>query len=375
MDGGFIAPANPRASYLAQREAIDAAIARVLDGGSYILGPEVEAFERAFASFIGVRAAIGVANGTDALVLALRALGVGPQDYVATVSHTAVATVAAIELAGARPLLVDIDATMTMDPKSLERAFLTPPGRIAAVLPVHLYGHAADLEGIGALARRFGARVVEDCAQSHGATLGFCRLGGWGDIAAFSFYPTKNLGALGDGGAVVTDDEELAARVRMLREYGWRERHLSEMPGLNSRLDPLQAAILGVKLARLDADAARRRAIAARYDHGLAAAARLTLPSRRPGTAPVFHQYVVRHPERDSLRAALARRQVGTLVHYPVPVHLQPAYRGRLALAPGGLAESERAAAEVLSLPIYPELEPDAVERVIAAICDFVAAD
>jgi dTDP-4-amino-4,6-dideoxygalactose transaminase len=365
-DDNFIPQTDPKAGYLARRAAIDAAIARVLASGRYILGPEVEAFERAFASFLGVRAAVGVASGTDALVLALRALGAGAEDYVATVSHTAVATVAAIELAGARPLLIDIDpATMTMDPASLERAFAAPPGRIAVVLPVHLYGQAADLDAIGALARRHGARVLEDCAQCHGARLDGRRLGSFGDAAAFSFYPTKNLGALGDAGMVATGDEALAQRVREFREYGWRDRYVSAVPGDNSRLDPLQAAVLSVKLATLDADNGRRQAIAARYDAGLAGTA-LTLPARR--SDHVFHQYAVRHRARDAVRAALEARRIGTLVHYPVPVHLQPAYRGRLAVAPGGLPESERAAAEVLSLPIYPELEPAAVDCVIAAL-------
>ena len=365
-DDDAIPQTDPKAGYLAQRAAIDAAVARVLASGRYVLGPEVDSFERAFSSFLGVRAAVGVASGTDALVLALRALGVASEDYVATVSHTAVATVAAIELAGARPLLVDIDpATMAMDPSSLERAFAAPPGRIAVVLPVHLYGQAADLHGICALARRHGARVLEDCAQCHGARLDGQRLGSVGDAAAFSFYPTKNLGAMGDAGLVATDDEALARRVRELREYGWREGYVSAVPGANSRLDPLQAAVLSVKLAALDADNARRRAIAARYDAGLAGTA-LTLPVRR--FDHVCHQYVVRHRARDAVRAALEVRRIGTLVHYPVPAHLQPAYRGRLAVAPGGLPESERAAAEVLSLPIYPELRPDAVDRVIAAL-------
>ena len=367
-DDDFIPPADPRAGYHAHRAAIDAAVARVLDSRSYILGPEVEAFERAFAAFIGCRHAIGVASGTDALVLALKALDLRPDDYVATVSHTAVATVAAVELAGARPLLVDVDpATLTLDPASLARAFAAPPGRIAAIVPVHLYGQAADLDAILALARQHGARVVEDCAQCHGARLGTRRLGSCGDIAAFSFYPTKNLGGAGDGGMVTTGDDGLAARVAALRQYGWGERYVSDIPGMNSRLDPLQAAILGVKLAHLDTDNARRAAIAAHYDAGLAASG-LTLPARRGAASHVFHQYVVRHPSRDALRAALAARAVGTLIHYPVPVHAQPAYRGRTAVAPGGPGESERAAATVLSLPIFPELGEERAQRVVAAL-------
>jgi len=370
MVGAPIPQTDPKAGYLAARDAIDAAIARVLTGGAYILGPEVENFERDFAAFIGCRHAVGVASGTDALVLALRALAPAADDYVATASHTAVATVAAIELAGARPLLVDIEqSTMTLDPAALERALAQAPGRVVAIVPVHLYGQAADLDTIVAVARRHGARIVEDCAQCHGAMLGHKRLGSIGDMAAFSFYPTKNLGAIGDGGMVVTNDDALAERVASLRQYGWRERYVSDIPGFNSRLDALQAAILGVKLGRLDADNARRQAIAARYDAALAASG-LALPVRRAGATHVFHQYVVRHPRRDELREALRRRAIGTLVHYPVPVHAQAAYRGRVAIGPDGLGESERAAREVLSLPIYPELAADAVERVAAALGD-----
>jgi dTDP-4-amino-4,6-dideoxygalactose transaminase len=358
---------DPRAGYIAARAEIDAAVARVLDSGSYILGPEVEAFERDFAAFIGCRHGVGVASGTDALVLALKALALAPDDYVVTVSHTAVATVAAIELAGARPLLVDIDAaTMTLDEACLARALEVPPGRIAAIVPVHLYGQAADLGAILALARRHGVRVVEDCAQSHGARLDGRRLGSFGDLAAFSFYPTKNLGAFGDGGMVVTDDPALAARVEELRQYGWRERYVSATAGINSRLDPLQAAILGVKLHRLDADNAARAAVAALYDAGLAQT--VALPTRRAGGTHVFHQYVVRHARRDALREALRRSGIGTGIHYPVPVHLQPAYAGRIAIGPGGLAESERAASEVLSLPIYPQLGAADARRVVAAL-------
>jgi dTDP-4-amino-4,6-dideoxygalactose transaminase len=369
----FIPQADPRAGYLAHRAAIDAAVARVLAGGSYILGAEVEAFEQAFAAYIDCRHGVGVGSGTDALVLALKALQLAPDDYVATVSHTAVATVAAIELAGARPLLVDIEpATMTLDPASLEAAFARPPGRIAAVIPVHLYGQAADLDAIVPLARAHGARVVEDCAQAHGARLDGRRLGSIGDIAAFSFYPTKNLGGFGDGGMVVSDDAELAARVRSLREYGWRDRYVSDIAGMNSRLDPIQAAILAAKLAWLDADNVLRQSVARRYDAGLATST--LLPPAKTRGEHVFHQYVVRHPRRDDLREALRRLGVGTLVHYPVPVHLQPAYRGRIAIAPGVLRECEGAAATVLSLPLYPELDAARQESVIAALNESVRA-
>jgi len=359
----------PLAAYRAARARIDRAVARVLASGRYILGSEVEAFEREFAAYIGCRHAVGVGSGTDALVLALRALALPPGTQVATVSHTAVATVAAIELAGLVPLLLDVDpATYTLAPVALERAF-GGGRRIGAVIAVHLYGQAADLDALVPLARHHGATLIEDCAQSQGATLGGRRLGSIGDVACFSFYPTKNLGAVGDGGAVLTSNNDLALRLRELREYGWRERYVSALPGMNTRLDPIQAAVLRVKLPGLDRANARRAAIAARYDRGFAKAG-LGLPMRRAGATHVFHQYVVRTPRRDALRSALDRAGIGTTIHYPVPVHLQPAYRGRVVLDPGGLGESERAAREVLSLPMFPELGAADVARVIEAVKD-----
>lgn len=362
-----IPQAAPLAAYRAARTRIDRAVARVLASGRYVLGSEVEAFEQEFAAYIGCRHAVGVGSGTDALVIALRALGLPPGTLVATVSHTAVATVAAIELAGLTPLLLDIDPkTYTLAPAALERAFRSGQS-IGAVIAVHLYGQAADLDAIAPLARRHGAKLIEDCAQSHGATLGSRRLGSIGDIACFSFYPTKNLGAVGDGGAVLANDDGLAVRLRELREYGWRERYISAIPGMNTRLDPIQAAVLRVKLASLDRANARRAAIAARYDRGLAKTG-LSLPARRSGGTHVFHQYVVRTPQRDALRATLDRAGIGTTIHYPVPVHLQPAYRDRVALDPGGLGESERAAREILSLPMFPELSAADAARVIAAM-------
>lgn len=361
-----IPQAAPLAAYHAARAQIDRAIARVLASGRYVLGPEVEAFEREFAAYIGCRHAVGVGSGTDALVLALRALGLPPGATVATVSHTAVATVAAIELAGFKPLLLDIDpATYTLAPEAFERA-LTSERWIGAVIVVHLYGQTADLRALLPLARLHGSKVIEDCAQSHGATLDGKRLGSFGDVACFSFYPTKNLAAVGDGGAVLTSDSNLAVRLRALREYGWRDRYVSAMAGMNTRLDPIQAAILRLKLKQLDRANARRAAIAARYDRGLAKIG-LGLPARRAGATHVFHQYVVRVPRRDALRAALDRVGIGSAIHYPVPVHLQPAYRDRVGLDPGGLSESERAAGEVLSLPMFPELAAADVARVIAA--------
>jgi len=367
-----IAQTDPRASYQAQAGEIHAAIARVLAGGRYILGQELAGFERGFAAYIGLRHGVGVASGTDALILAVKALGLGAGDVVATVSHTAVATAAAIELAGATPLLLDIDpATYTLSPASLARALEAWPGRIKAVIPVHLYGQAADLESILPLARAHSLKVIEDCAQCHGAMLHGKRLGTWGEVGAFSFYPTKNLGAVGDGGALVTEDDALAAEIRILREYGWRDRYVSAVPGMNSRLDELQAAILAVKLTRLDLDNARRQAIAARYDEGFKDL-EVTCPARRPGSTHVFHQYVLRIPERDRVREALTARGIGTLIHYPVPTHLQPAYRHRLPLDPAGLAESEKATREILSLPMHPGLKDGDVTRVIETVREVV---
>jgi len=360
--------ADPRAGFLAVRARLDAAIARVIEGGSYILGREVEAFEHEFAAFIGARHAVGVASGTDALVLALRALALGPDDYVATVSHTAVATVAAIELAGAKPLLIDIEpGTFTLDPKALAAALAKPPGRVAAVLPVHLYGQPADLHALAPLAAKAGAVLIEDAAQCHGAMLGDRTTGGIGRLGAFSFYPTKNLAAMGDGGAVATGDDGLAERLRALRQYGWRERYVSDLAGMNSRLDEIQAAILRVRLETLGAENRRRQEIAAAYDRGLAGLP-LMLPVRRPGATHVFHQYVVRSSKRDALRTELQARGIGSNIHYPVPVHLQPAYRGRVAIGPTGLGETERAAREVLSLPMFPQLSDAQAARVVAAV-------
>jgi dTDP-4-amino-4,6-dideoxygalactose transaminase len=363
---------DPRAAYLAQKTEIDAAIAQVLESGQYILGPVAERFESDFAAFLGLAHGIGCASGTDAIELALRACGIGADDLVFTVSHTAVATVAAIERAGATPVLVDIEAGgFGMDPAALDAALRKPPpGRPAAILPVHLYGEPADLVAIGELARAQGLRLIEDCAQSHGAHYRGRPTGGFGDIACFSFYPTKNLGALGDAGIIATGDPSLAAAAREIREYGWRERYVSARSGINTRLDPIQAAVLLTKLPRLDSDNQRRQAIAARYDEGLTGLP-IALPPRRANASHVFHQYVLRSQKRDRLREHLRAAAVGTGIHYPVPVHLHPAYRGRVAAGPTGLRNSERVAGEILSLPIYPQLTDAAVDRVIAEIRRF----
>lgn len=362
---------DPKAGYLAHQAEIDSAIQRVLDSGWYILGREVESFEQEFAAYIGVRHAIGVGNGTDALELSLRACDVGPGDLVFTVSHTAVATVAAIELAGATPVLVDIDpVTYTMDPNCLEDALARPPaGKPKAVIPVHLYGHPADMPAIMELAKRHDLYVIEDCAQSHGTTLNGRMTGAWGDIAAFSFYPTKNLGALGDGGMVVTDDPTLAERVRLLQQYGWRERYVSDIPGRNSRLDELQAAVLRVKLQYLDKENMQRQGIAQTYNTILADAG-LSLPEIRSGVTHVYHQYVVRLPQRDALKAYLRQTGIGTIIHYPVPVHLQPAYQGRMPLA-APLPWTEQCVRQIISLPMFSQLSDEQVWRVADCIVRF----
>jgi dTDP-4-amino-4,6-dideoxygalactose transaminase len=369
MTAAPIPQTDPRAGYLAQKKEIDAAIARVLDSGQYILGREVENFESAFSGFLGAAHGIGCGSGTDAIELALRACGIAAGDLVFTVSHTAVATVAAIEHAGGTPVLVDIEpGGFAMDPAALEAALRRPPpGRPSVVLPVHLYGEPVDLAAIGELARMHGLRIVEDCAQSHGALYQGQPTGAIGDFGCFSFYPTKNLG---DAGIVTTSDPALAAAAREIREYGWRERYVSARIGINTRLDPLQAALLAVKLPRLDADNRRRQAIAARYDDGLAGLP-LILPPRRAGTSHAFHQYVVRSEARDRLREHLRAAAIGTGIHYPAPVHQHPAYRDRVPVGPTGLENSERAAGEILSLPIYPQLLDAAVDRVVAEIRRF----
>ncbi len=351
----------PLASYLAHKAEIDAAIQQTLSKGTYILGEEVAAFERDFAQYLGVRHGIGVANGTDALQLALWACGIGPNDEVITVAHTAVATVAAIEMCGARPVVVDIDPdTFTIDPNQIEYVITS---KTKAILPVHLYGHPADMEGINAIASKHHLYVVEDCAQSHGAVYQGRRTGAWSDIAAFSFYPTKNLGALGDGGIVVTDNPGLAAQVTSLREYGWKnQRHMSEAPGVNSRLDELQAAILRVKLNYLDEENEQRRKLARVYDEILSST-KLTLPMEKGSVSHVYHQYVIRSPRRDSLQQYLKKLGINTAIHYPVPVHLQPAYRGRLRVE-GTLTCTERMCREVLSLPMHPQLSEERIHSI-----------
>jgi dTDP-4-amino-4,6-dideoxygalactose transaminase len=362
---------NPQKQYQAHKTEIDAAIQRVLAGGWYVLGEEVAAFEHDFAAYIGAKFGVGVGSGTEALHIALRACGIGTGDEVITVAHTAVATVAAIELCGAVPVLIDIEPDyFTMDANRLEDAI---SAQTKAIIPVHLYGQAVDMESVLDVAARYGIRVIEDCAQAHGATYHGRRVGTWGDLGCFSFYPTKNLGAVGDGGMVVTSDGVLADRIRLLREYGWAERYVSHTVGWNTRLDVLQAAILRVKLPHLDRDNMARSRLAALYDEGLARTT-LVLPHCRPYATHVYHLYVLRSSRRQALQQFLQNRGVGALVHYAVPVHLQPAYRDRLR-GRVALPETERAACQVLSLPLYPELGESEVQSVIQAVWDFEEAN
>jgi dTDP-4-amino-4,6-dideoxygalactose transaminase len=360
--------ADPGAGYLALRTEIDEAVSRVLGSGWYVLGAEGRAFEAEFARWLGTSHAVGCANGTDALALVLRALGVGPGCAVATVSHTAVATVAAIEMAGATPVLVDIDPDYYgMDAEELAAVLERPPPGvppIRAVIPVHLYGQAVELDSILRCCVTHGVAVIEDCAQAHGATYHGHHVGTFGAAASFSLYPTKNLGALGDGGIVATHDAILSERVTALRQYGWKHRYISDIVGVNSRLDEIQAAILRVKLKHLDVHNERRQEIAACYDKALTETA-IAPPARRPGCSHVFHQYVVRVRQRETVQARLRKAGIGSAVHYPVPVHLQPAYKGRVSLGPRACRATEAAADGILSLPMFPEM----TERQVAQVC------
>ncbi|MBU8544092.1 MULTISPECIES: DegT/DnrJ/EryC1/StrS family aminotransferase [Roseomonadaceae] len=359
--------ADPGAGYRAHKDEIDAAVLRALNSGWYILGQEGAAFEKEFAAWQGAQRAVGCANGTDALMLTLRGMGIGAGCTVVTVSHTAVATVAAIEMTGATPLLVDIDPdTFTMDPDELVAVLNDPPPGlppIRAIIPVHLYGQSCDLDPMLAACREHGVMVIEDCSQAHGATLGGRKVGTMGDAACFSLYPTKNLGALGDGGVMSTDDAALADRIGAIRQYGWKERYISDSIGVNSRLDEVQAAILRTRLPYLDGTNARRAEIAAAYDAALANGP-YAPPVRRADAGHVYHQYVLRVPNRTALMARLRAEGVATAIHYPAPVHLQPAYRGRTPMGPAGCAETARAASEVMSLPMFPELTDTQVEHV-----------
>jgi dTDP-4-amino-4,6-dideoxygalactose transaminase len=344
--------ANFRRTVDALRPELEAALARVLDSGWFLLGGEGKEFEREFAAWVGSEHAAGCASGTDAIELALRALGIGAGEEVVTQANTCVPTVAAIARAGATPVLCDVEAEAgTIDPASLERA-MSP--RTRAVIPVHLYGQMGDIDAVDGVARERGVAVIEDCAQAHGAAAGGSAAGTIGIAGAFSFYPTKNLGAFGDGGAVVTSDAQLDERLRLVRQYGQADRYHHVAEGVNSRLDELQAALLRVRLAHLDEDNARRAAIAARYTESLAGTP--VEPLRHlPDRKHAFHLFVVTAPDRDRFQTALEEQGVATLVHYPRPIHGHPPYE-ELGRGPVPLSNAEGLSDRVVSLPIYPEL-------------------
>jgi dTDP-4-amino-4,6-dideoxygalactose transaminase len=353
------------AQYRSIKTEIDEAVLRVLDSAQFVLGEEVAAFEREFARFCNASDAVAVNSGTSALHLALLAAGIGPGDEVITVPFTFIATIAAIQYTGARPVLVDIDPrTYTMDPALIERA-ITP--RTKAVVPVHLYGQPADMDPILDVARARALVVIEDAAQAHGAEYKGRRCGSLGDLAGFSFYPGKNLGAYGEGGAVVTSRSEYAHRIRVLRDWGQERRYEHAVKGFNYRMDAIQGAVLGVKLRRLEAWTEARRRHAIEYDRRLAGS-ELVAPYARPDSRHVYHAYVVRVRRRDACREHLLTNGIQTGVHYPIPVHLQPAYAD-LGYRRGDFPIAEVVAGEVVSLPMFPELR----EQQIAGIAEALA--
>lgn len=354
-----------RAALAELRNELDEAYARVCEGANFILGPELEAFEAEFAAFCGSKHCVGVGSGLDALSLPLKARGLGPGDEVIVPSQTFIATWLAVSMIGATPVAAEVDdETFNLDPSAV-RAAITP--RTRAIVPVHLFGQPAPMHALAEIAARHSLFLLEDAAQAHGARLGDARCGQLGDAAAFSFYPTKNLGCLGDGGAVVTDDADLAATLRKLRNYGSTQKYVHDLVCGNTRLDELQAAFLRVKLASLDRWNERRRRVAARYDQRLRSAGSIRTPRAIEGCEHVYHLYVIRSPERDLLQAELRERGIATQIHYPIPPHLQKAY-GDLGIAPGALPVAERIARESLSLPMWPHMSDDQVDRVCDAI-------
>jgi dTDP-4-amino-4,6-dideoxygalactose transaminase len=356
--------------YQAIRKEVLVAIDATLSGMELFLGPNVRAFEREFADYCGTAEAIGVGSGTDALYLALRACGIGPEDEVITVANTFIATVEAIAMAGARPVFVDVEPdTATMDPKRVVAAMTR---RTRALLPVHLYGQAADLSALQAIAREYGLWLIEDASQAQGARYKGCRVGGLSDVGAFSLYYSKNLGGYGEAGIVTTNDPAIAERVRMLRDHGSCKRYHHELLGMNSRLDEIQAAVLRIKLRRLDDWNRLRRSHAATYSSRLAGL--VTLPYERPGAEHIFYTYVIQTDDRDALRSTLAAQRVQTGIHYPLPLHLQPACAA-FACPQGSLPVTERLAGRILSLPMFPELTDSEIDRVCRCISEYASFD
>ena len=359
--------ANPSAQFKSYQGEIEKAVLTVIRGNRYVLGEEVLLLEQEFADYIGTTAAIGVANGTDAIELALRALEIGLGDEVITVSHTAVATVAAIEAAGATPVLVDVEPQFyTLNPLQLKEV-ITP--KTKAIIAVHLYGQAVDLDAITAFCHKHEIFLIEDASQAHGAKYRRQRLGSIGDIGCFSCYPTKNLGAIGDAGLITTNNTDLATKIRMLREYGWNER-ISEYAGRNSRLDELQAAVLRIKLKHLDTDNEKRRQLAEYYADQLSDVM-VQLPKIRAEAESVFHLYVLQVEDRQGLLEYLKGKDIQAGVHYPVPVHLQPAYQDRILTA-NDMSITEDLTENIISLPMYPELPMNDAKKIVDVLKKFL---
>lgn len=355
------------------RSEIDLKIKKVIDSGIFIGGEEVQLFEEYFSKYIQSKHTVSTGSGTDALQLALRSLGISKDDFVATVSHTAVATVAAIDMVGANPVFVDIDpATFTIDPVQLEKTvgyysenpFLNP---IKAVIAVHLYGHPAPMIEIMKLAAKYDFVVIEDCSQAHGAEIDGIKCGNFGHVSAFSFYPTKNLGCLGDGGALCTSIDEVAESARLIKEYGWKERYISHVKGINTRLDTIQAAILTIRLRYLEGENEKRIANATRYLSEIKSTL-IQLPTIKPGYKHVFHQFVILTPDREKVIEHLDRHGIGSSVLYPKPVHLQPAYQKSDPTEHKELPVSEKICHELLCLPVHPALSEDDVDLIISII-------
>jgi len=367
--------AYPLADYLAHQQELEQSVREVLTSGQYILGKEVAAFETEFADYIGAEQAVGVANGTDAIELILRGLDIGQGDRVVVPSHTAVASAAAILRAGATPVFVDVDAeTMTLCPLALGALLQSEQGRrVRAVLAVHLYGHPCDMKRLAECCEGAGVTLIEDGAQAHGAVFEGRRVGTLARAAAFSFYPTKNLGAVGDGGAITTSDGELAERIRRLRQYGWVGRYVSEVAGINSRLDELQAAMLRVKLRTLSAQLAARQKWAGWYGEQLNEMAGLRLPTVQPDCGHAWHLYVVRSKGREELMEHLRGLEIPVGVHYPVPIHLQPGYVAFGQQSPA-LPVTEGLAKEVLSLPLHPHLQEEELQQVVEGVQSWTGA-
>ena len=354
----MISCANPGAQYNSYKDEINFAIKRVLDSNWYILGEEVGFFEKEFSDFNSTYHSIGVANGTDALHLALRSLGVGAGDEVITTAHTAVATASAIDSVGAKPVFVDIEPDFfTIDPGLIERSITK---KTKAIIPVHIYGQPCDMDSIMSIAKKYNLKVIEDCAQAHGSMYKGKRVGSISDVGCFSFYPTKNLGAIGDGGALVTNNKDLSKSIKLLREYGWEKRYISSHEGWNSRLDELQAAILRVKLKYLDKDNQLRAEIAKKYYQSLNDLS-IRLPLIRKESSHVFHLFVIKSKKRDELKNFLEKENIGTSIQYPVPIHLQKYYKSKFGEF--SLPVTEKLASEILSLPMYPELGIDAINH------------